>query len=234
MTIQIGDRIPDATLAQATAEGPSPSARPTSSPARPWPLFAVPGAFTPTCSARHLPGFKDHLADIQGKGVDTVACLSVNDAFVMKAWGESQGHHRRQHHHAGRRQRRTDQGPGPWCWTARASAWASARSANSMLVKDGVVTQLNIEQGGEFKVSSARASAGPALMSVGSGFSREAMAWTDGKMTTDVFSPEKRSAVMRRVKGGDTSPELAVRKILRAAASVIGWAAAAWPVGRMS
>ena len=91
MTIQIGDRIPNATFAQATAEGPKPVSTDDIFAGKTVALFAVPGAFTPTCSARHLPGFKDHLADIQGKGVDTVACISVNDAFVMKAWGESQG-----------------------------------------------------------------------------------------------------------------------------------------------
>ena len=90
MTIQIGDRIPNATLAQATAEGPKPVSTDDIFAGKTVALFAVPGAFTPTCSARHLPGFKDHLADIQGKGVDTVACISVNDAFVMNAWGKSQ------------------------------------------------------------------------------------------------------------------------------------------------
>ena len=88
MTIQIGDRIPNATLAQATAEGPKPVSTDDIFAGKTVALFAVPGAFTPTCSARHLPGFKDHLQDIRDKGVDTVACISVNDAFVMKAWGE--------------------------------------------------------------------------------------------------------------------------------------------------
>ena len=113
MTIQIGDRIPAATLAQATAEGPKPVSTSEIFDGKTVALFAVPGAFTPTCSARHLPGFKDNLATFKGQGVDTVACVSVNDAFVMQAWAESQE------------------------------------------IKDGTVTQLNIEQGGEFKVSSA-------------------------------------------------------------------------------
>ena len=61
------------------------------SPARRWRCFAVPGAFTPTCSAKHLPGFKAHAAELKAKGVDTIACVSVNDVFVMKAWGDDQG-----------------------------------------------------------------------------------------------------------------------------------------------
>ncbi|WP_292024151.1 MULTISPECIES: peroxiredoxin [unclassified Brevundimonas] len=154
MTIQIGDRIPDATLAQATAEGPKPVSTADIFAGKTVALFAVPGAFTPTCSARHLPGFKGHLADIQGKGVDTVACISVNDAFVMKAWADSQDI--------------TDDsivmladGNGELTKALGLVLDGSGfglgeRSQRySMLVKDGVVTQLNIEQGGEFKVSSA-------------------------------------------------------------------------------
>ena len=91
MTIQIGDRIPNASFARATAEGPKPVNTADIFAGKTVALFAVPGAFTPTCSARHLPGFKDNLEAIKGKGVDVVACISVNDAFVMKAWAESQG-----------------------------------------------------------------------------------------------------------------------------------------------
>ena len=154
MTIQIGDRIPNATFAQATAEGPKPVSTDDIFAGKTVALFAVPGAFTPTCSARHLPGFKDHLADIQGKGVDTVACISVNDAFVMKAWADSQDI--------------TDDsivmladGNGELTKALGLVLDGSGfglgeRSQRySMLVKDGTVTQLNIEQGGEFKVSSA-------------------------------------------------------------------------------
>jgi glutaredoxin/glutathione-dependent peroxiredoxin len=114
----------------------------------------VPGAFTPTCSARHLPGFKDHLADIQAKGVDTVACISVNDAFVMKAWAESQGIE------DGSIVMLAD-GNGELTRALGLVLDGSGfglgdRSQRySMLVKDGTVSQLNIEQGGEFKVSSA-------------------------------------------------------------------------------
>jgi len=154
MTIQIGDRIPDATLAQATAEGPKPVSTAEVFGGKTVALFAVPGAFTPTCSARHLPGFKDHLADFRTKGVDAVACLSVNDAFVMKAWAESQGIE-------GDEIIMLADGNGELTRALGLALDASGfgmgqRSQRySMLVKDGVVTQLNIEQGGEFKVSSA-------------------------------------------------------------------------------
>lgn len=154
MTIQIGDRIPDATLAQATAEGPKPVSTADIFAGKTVALFAVPGAFTPTCSARHLPGFKENLEAIKAKGVDVVACISVNDAFVMKAWAESQG-----------------VGEGSIVMLADGNGdltrelglvldgsgfgMGQRSQRYSMLVKDGVVAQLNIEQGGEFKVSSA-------------------------------------------------------------------------------
>lgn len=154
MTIQIGDRIPDATLTTMTADGPRPVTTAELFGGMTVALFAVPGAFTPTCSARHLPGFTDNLDAIKGKGVDTVACISVNDAFVMKAWADSQDI--------------TDDsivmladGNGELTKALGLVLDGSGfglgeRSQRySMLVKDGVVTQLNIEQGGEFKVSSA-------------------------------------------------------------------------------
>jgi len=154
MTIQIGDRIPNATLAQATAEGPRPVSTAVIFAGKTVALFAVPGAFTPTCSARHLPGFKDHLADIKARGVDTVACISVNDAFVMKAWAESQGI-------ADEEIVMLADGNGDLTrelgLVLDGSGFGMGERSQrySMLVKDGSVTQLNIEQGGEFKVSSA-------------------------------------------------------------------------------
>ena len=154
MTIQIGDRIPNASFARATAEGPKPVNTADIFAGKTVALFAVPGAFTPTCSARHLPGFKDNLEAIKGKGVDVVACISVNDAFVMKAWGESQGI--------------TDDsivmladGNGELTRAlglvldGTGFGLGERSQRYSMLVKDGVVEQLNIEQGGELKVSSA-------------------------------------------------------------------------------
>lgn len=154
MTIQIGDRIPSATLSTPTADGPKPITTADIFGGKTVALFAVPGAFTPTCSARHLPGFTDNLDAIKGKGVDTVACISVNDAFVMAAWAESQGV-------------QTDQilmladGNGDLTrklglvLDAQGFGMGQRSQRYSMLVTDGVVTQLNIEEGGEFRVSSA-------------------------------------------------------------------------------
>ena len=154
MTIQIGDRIPSATLSQGTPEGPRPVQTDEFFKGRTVALFAVPGAFTPTCSARHLPGYVDNKSALADKGVDVIACLSVNDAFVMNAWAESQS-------------LTPDDvvmladGSGDFTRTlglvldARGFGMGERSQRYSMLVKDGVVTQLNIEQGGEFKVSAA-------------------------------------------------------------------------------
>lgn len=90
MTIQIGDRIPEVTLTQMTADGPKPLTTADVFAGKKVVLFGVPGAFTPTCSARHLPGYIERHADLAAKGVDTVACVAVNDAFVMGAWGKAQ------------------------------------------------------------------------------------------------------------------------------------------------
>src|SRR5687767_816933 len=91
MTIQVGDRIPSATLMKATAEGPQPVETDDYFAGRKVALFAVPGAFTPTCSARHLPGFVEKADELAAKGVDEIACVSVNDAFVLQAWAQQAG-----------------------------------------------------------------------------------------------------------------------------------------------
>jgi peroxiredoxin (alkyl hydroperoxide reductase subunit C) len=92
MTIQAGDTIPSAKLMTPSPDGPREIAtEELFAPGKTVVLFGVPGAFTPTCSAKHLPGFVEHRAAFEAKGVDTVACMAVNDVFVMKAWGESQG-----------------------------------------------------------------------------------------------------------------------------------------------
>jgi peroxiredoxin len=153
MTIKVGDRIPNVTLTQATAEGPRPVSSEEFFKGKRVALFAVPGAFTPTCSAKHLPGFKQLAGDIKGKGVETIACISVNDAFVMRAWAEDQA--------VGEDIVMLADGGGDFAKAAGLEMDASrfgmgTRSQRySMIVDDGVVKELNVEQPGEFKVSAA-------------------------------------------------------------------------------
>jgi peroxiredoxin len=153
MAIKIGDSLPKATFMTMTAEGPAPVTTDQLFGGKRVALFAVPGAFTPTCSAKHLPGFKDHAADLKAKGVDTIACVSVNDMFVMKAWAKDQGI--------------TDEvlmladGNGDFTKALGLEMDGSKfgmglRSQRySFVAKDGVVEKLNVEEGGDFKVSSA-------------------------------------------------------------------------------
>jgi peroxiredoxin (alkyl hydroperoxide reductase subunit C) len=91
MTIEVGDKIPSMKLIMATPEGPKETSTEEIFKGKKVVLFAVPGAFTPTCSAKHLPGFVQNAEAIKAKGVDTIACIAVNDAFVMGAWGKDQG-----------------------------------------------------------------------------------------------------------------------------------------------
>jgi peroxiredoxin len=90
MTIQVGDTIPQTTLMHMTEGGPKPISTDEIFSGKKVVLFALPGAFTPTCSNKHVPGFVNHADTLKAKGVDTIACLSVNDAFVMGAWGKDQ------------------------------------------------------------------------------------------------------------------------------------------------
>ena len=153
MTIKVGDTLPEAVFMTATAEGPAPISSDDIFKGKTVALFAVPGAFTPTCSAKHLPGFKDHAADFRAKGVDTIACVSVNDVFVMKAWGADQG--------VGEDVLMLADGNGAFTKALGLEMDGSKfgmglRSQRySMVVKDGVVETLNVEAGGEFKVSAA-------------------------------------------------------------------------------
>ena len=153
MTIKVGDKLPAATFSAGTAEGPKPMTTDEIFAGKKVALFAVPGAFTPTCSARHLPGFKDHVADFKAKGVDAIACVSVNDAFVMKAWGESQS--------VGDSILMLGDGNGDFTKAIGLEMDGSKfgmgqRSQRySMIVEDGVVKELNVEAPGEFKVSAA-------------------------------------------------------------------------------
>ena len=90
MTIQAGDKMPSGTLGVMTDSGPGAISTDDLFSGKKVVLVSVPGAFTPTCSMNHLPGFVDHAADILAKGVDTIACMAVNDVFVMDAWGKAQ------------------------------------------------------------------------------------------------------------------------------------------------
>jgi peroxiredoxin len=153
MTIKVGDKLPNLTLTQATAEGPKPVSTDELFKGKTVALFAVPGAFTPTCSAKHLPGFKQQAPTLKGKGVDAIACLSVNDPFVMRAWGEDQA--------VGEDVLMLADGNGEFTKAVGLEMDGSKfglgqRSQRySMIVKDGVVEKLNVEEGGEFRVSSA-------------------------------------------------------------------------------
>jgi peroxiredoxin len=153
MTIKVGDKLPSTTLTVATAEGPKPMPSDEIFKGKTVALFAVPGAFTPTCSAKHLPGFKQQAPTLKGKGIDTIACLSVNDGFVMRAWAEDQA--------VGEDILMIADGNGDFTKAVGLELDGSKfgmgpRSQRySMIVKDGVVTKLNVEEGGEFRVSSA-------------------------------------------------------------------------------
>ena len=153
MTIKVGDTLPKANFMTYTADGPAPLTSDELFGGKTVGLFAVPGAFTPTCSAKHLPGFKAHAADLKAKGVDTIACVSVNDVFVMKAWGADQN--------VGDDILMLADGNGDFTKAVGLELDGSRfgmgpRSQRySMIVKDGVVTELNVETGGEYRVSSA-------------------------------------------------------------------------------
>ena len=152
MTISVGDRIPDVPLAIATPDGPQPTTSSEYFGGKRVALFAVPGAFTPTCSARHLPSYVEKAGELKGKGVDEVACISVNDPFVMAAWNKSDG---------------SDDitmladGNGDFAKAIGlemdgAKFGMGQRSQRySMVVNDGVVEQLNVEAPGEYRASSA-------------------------------------------------------------------------------
>ena len=153
MTIKVGESIPAMALVKATSDGPAKLSTADLFGGRTVALFSVPGAFTPTCSARHLPGFVDNAGAMQAKGVDEVVCVSVNDAFVMAAWGKSAS--------ADGKVTMIADGNGEFSaalgLTFDGSAYGMGVRGQrfSMIVKDGKVTELNIEPAGAFGVSSA-------------------------------------------------------------------------------
>ena len=152
MTIKVGDRIPDVALAIATPDGPQPTTSTAFFAGKRVALFAVPGAFTPTCSARHLPSYVDKASELKAKGIDAIAAISVNDAFVMSAWNKADG---------------SDDitmladGNGDFAeaigLTMDGAKFGMGKRSQrySMLVNDGVVEKLNVEAPGEYHASSA-------------------------------------------------------------------------------
>ena len=158
--IQVGDPLPDVTLmeygdteASGCALGPQPVRVREAAAGKTVALFAVPGAFTPTCSAKHLPGYLQRLDELRAAGVDEVWCVSVNDAFVMHAWGREQG--------ANGKIRMLADGNAEFARATGLTLDLTARGLGlrsnrySMLVQDGIVRVLNVEGPGAFEVSDA-------------------------------------------------------------------------------
>lgn len=152
MAIQVGDRIPSMTLVKATADGPQPVQTDDYFAGRKVALFSVPGAFTPTCSARHLPSFVDKAGELKAKGVDEIACTAVNDAFVLGAWQKA--------NEADDVTMLAD-GNGEFAQalglTMDGSKFGMGTRGQrwSAVVDDGVVKQLNVEEPGGYGVSGA-------------------------------------------------------------------------------
>jgi peroxiredoxin len=152
MTIQAGDRLPDVPIAIATPEGPQQTTTGDYFKGKRVALFAVPGAFTPTCSARHLPSYVDKAQELKDSGIDEIACISVNDPFVMAAWGERDG---------SKDITMIADGNGQFSQAVGLSfdgskfGMGSRSQRYSMIVNDGVVERLNVEAPGEYRASSA-------------------------------------------------------------------------------
>ena len=153
MTIKVGDRMPEGSFGIMTKDGPGSLSAADLFNGKTVVLFAVPGAFTPTCSMNHLPGYLKHAAEIRAKGVDTIACMAVNDSFVMDAWGRDK--------QVGDRVLMLADGNAEFTKSLGLEMDASGygmgtRSKRySMVVDDGVVRAVNVEKPGEFGVSSA-------------------------------------------------------------------------------
>lgn len=151
--LKVGDKIPSAKLMQMTKDGPRPITTDELFNGKKVVLFALPGAFTPTCSAKHVPGFVQHADEIKAKGVDTIACLSVNDAFVMNAWGKDQN--------AGDKVLMLADGNADFTdkmglsFDASGFGMGKRSQRYAMLVDNGVIKALNVEKPGAFEVSSA-------------------------------------------------------------------------------
>lgn len=153
MTIAKGDKVPATTFVKMTENGPEKINSTDFFAGRKVALFSVPGAFTPTCSAKHLPGFVEKADELKAKGVDEIACTAVNDAFVMGAWGKSAS--------ADGKVTMLADGNGEFAKAVGLEMDGSGFGLGtrgqrfSMIVNDGVVEELNVEAPGDFKVSSA-------------------------------------------------------------------------------
>jgi len=153
MTVKVGDKVPSATLMTMKNGTPGPVKTDDLFSGKKVVLFALPGAFTPTCSAKHLPGFVQHADDLKKKGVDAIACMSVNDAFVMNAWGQQQ--------HADDKVMMLADGNGDFTRALGlemdATKFGMGRRSQrfAMIVDNGVVKVLDVEEPGAFGVSSA-------------------------------------------------------------------------------
>jgi peroxiredoxin len=157
MSISVGDKIPEATFTRMGPEGPAPITTADVFGKKKVVLFSVPGAFTPTCSKKHLPGYVKEADAIKSKGVDTIACMAVNDVFVLDAWGKAAG--------AGDKVLMLADGNAEFTkklgleMDATKYGMGLRSKRFSMIVVDGVVKELNVEAPGEFNVSSAEATA---------------------------------------------------------------------------
>lgn len=155
MSIQVGQKLPSATLHMMSDSGPQSVTTDELFAGKKVVLFALPGAFTPTCSAKHLPGFIAQADAIKAKGIDRIICLSVNDAFVMDAWGKDQN--------VGDKVQMIADGNGDFTraigldMDGSGFGMGSRSQRYAMIIEDGVVKSLNVEQPREFKVSSAEA-----------------------------------------------------------------------------
>ena len=153
MTIKVGDKVPSGSLKEMGPEGPQEVKTDDLFAGKTVAVFAVPGAFTPTCSAKHLPGFVQHADELRGKGVDEIVCLSVNDAFVMGAWGKDQK--------VGDKVRMMADGSADLTkkmgleLDLNPMGLGTRSRRYSMVVKDGKVAVLNLEEGGAYAVSDA-------------------------------------------------------------------------------
>lgn len=152
MSISVGDKIPDVKLVKATADGPQPVQSAEYFAGKKVALFSVPGAFTPTCSARHLPGYVEKADELKAKGVDEIACTAVNDAFVLSAWNKAGGSEDIVMLADGNGDLASALG-----LEMDGTAFGMGKRGQrfSLVINDGVVEQVNVEAPGDFKVSSA-------------------------------------------------------------------------------